>query len=282
MNLATPYITIGCPTTGGGKVISGNNLFQIDGIPVACTGDKATCPTHKVLATIVSGDPNMNIFGKMAARAGDSLSCGCKLLPKQNLVVRDNGGGVASSAAKSSPAPVSQKQPAMDSFAKDEYENYYIENSKTTMVPFKPWLFPYDQDKSSLFGQVMQTMSGACTFEVSYKVEKQNLFVSATLLPPALKGDATIYPQAALRLFKDKKPIGDVVRLKVEKGYWNTENDRQPVGSCNVKLPAPDLSVITVQLTMKYDAKFDGGTVVTNPPHVVHEFTITSAARRKK
>ncbi|MDH2636152.1 MULTISPECIES: PAAR domain-containing protein [Acinetobacter calcoaceticus/baumannii complex] len=280
--MATPYITIGCPTTGGGKVISGNSLFQIDGIPVACTGDKATCPTHKVLATIVSGDPNMNIFGKMAARAGDSLSCGCKLLPKQNLVVRDNGGGAASSAAKSSPAPVSQKQPAVDSFAKDEYENYYIENSKTTMVPFKPWLFPYDQDKSSLFGQVMQTMSGACTFEVSYKVEKQNLFVTATLLPPALKGDATIYPQAALRLFKDQKPIGDVVRLKVEKGYWNTENDRQPVGSCNVKLPAPDLSVITVQLTMKYDAKFDGGTVVTNPPHVVHEFTITSAARRKK
>lgn len=280
--MATPYITIGCPTTGGGKVISGNSLFQIDGIPVACTGDKATCPTHKVLATIVSGDPNMNIFGKMAARAGDSLSCGCKLLPKQNLVVRDNGGGATSSAAKSSPAPVSQKQPAMDSFAKDEYENYYIENSKTTMVPFKPWLFPYDQDKSSLFGQVMQTMSGACTFEVSYKVEKQNLFVTATLLPPALKGDATIYPQAALRLFKDKKPIGDVVRLKVEKGYWNTENDRQPVGSCNVKLPAPDLSVITFQLTMKYDAKFDGGTVVTNPPHVVHEFTITSAARRKK
>ncbi|HFF2636419.1 PAAR domain-containing protein [Acinetobacter nosocomialis] len=280
--MATPYITIGCPTTGGGKVISGNNLFQIDGIPVACTGDKATCPTHKVLATIVSGDPNMNIFGKMAARAGDSLSCGCKLLPKQNLVVRDNGGGAASSAAKSSPAQVSQKQPAMDSFAKDEYENYYIENSKTTMVPFKPWLFPYDQDKSSLFGQVMQTMSGACTFEVSYKVEKQNLFVTATLLPPALKGDATIYPQAALRLFKDKKQIGDVVRLKVEKGYWNTENDRQPVGSCEIKLPPPDLSVITVQLTMKYDAKFDGGTVVTNPPHVVHEFTITSAARRKK
>ncbi|EHU2779321.1 PAAR motif family protein [Acinetobacter baumannii 16553_8] len=97
--MATPYITIGCPTTGGGKVISGNSLFQIDGIPVACTGDKATCPTHKVLATIVSGDPNMNIFGKMAARAGDSLSCGCKLLPQQNLVVQDNGGAVQGSQA---------------------------------------------------------------------------------------------------------------------------------------------------------------------------------------
>lgn len=66
------------------------------------------------------------------------------------------------------------------------------------------------------------------------------------------------------------------------KGVWNTENDRQPVGSCNVKLPAPDLSAITAQLTMKYDARFDGGAVFTNPPNVVHEFTITSAARRKQ
>ncbi|CAP00408.1 PAAR domain-containing protein [Acinetobacter baumannii] len=105
--MATPYITIGCPTTGGGQVISGNSLFQIDGIPVACTGDKATCPTHKVTATIVSGDPYMNIFGKMAARAGDSLSCGCKLLPKQSLVVQDNGGGT-----ESTPPPTNSFQPS--------------------------------------------------------------------------------------------------------------------------------------------------------------------------
>ncbi len=63
-------------------------MFLIDGIPVACVGDKATCPTHKVVATIVSGDPCMQIFGKAAARVNDSLSCGCKLLPQQNLVVQ--------------------------------------------------------------------------------------------------------------------------------------------------------------------------------------------------
>ncbi|MEI2514227.1 PAAR domain-containing protein [Acinetobacter soli] len=90
--MATPYITIGCPTTGGGKVISGNSMFLIEGIVIACVGDKATCPKHKTVATIVSGDPHMQIFGKSAARVNDSLSCGCKLLPKQNLVVQDNGG----------------------------------------------------------------------------------------------------------------------------------------------------------------------------------------------
>ncbi|MFX5084758.1 PAAR domain-containing protein, partial [Acinetobacter baumannii] len=51
-----------------------------------CVGDKATCPAHKTVSTIVSGDPNMQVMGKAAARVNDSLSCGCKLLPKQSLV----------------------------------------------------------------------------------------------------------------------------------------------------------------------------------------------------
>ncbi|RSN83401.1 PAAR domain-containing protein [Acinetobacter baumannii] len=94
--MATPYIVVGCPTTGGGQVLSGNSMFQIEGIPIACVGDKATCPKHKTVATIISGDPHMQIFEKAAARVNDSLSCGCKLLPKQSLVVQDNGGGSSS------------------------------------------------------------------------------------------------------------------------------------------------------------------------------------------
>jgi uncharacterized Zn-binding protein involved in type VI secretion len=86
--MASPYITIGCPTTGGGKVISGQSSFLIEGIAVACVGDKATCPLHKTVATITSGDPYAQVMGKAMARVNDSLSCGCKLLAKQTLVVR--------------------------------------------------------------------------------------------------------------------------------------------------------------------------------------------------
>lgn len=86
--MATPYITIGCPTTGGGTVISGNSSLLIDGIAIACVGDKATCPTHKTTATIVAGDSAFFVMGKAAARVNDPLSCGCKLLGKQILVVR--------------------------------------------------------------------------------------------------------------------------------------------------------------------------------------------------
>lgn len=99
--MATPYIVIGCPTTGGGQVITGDASFLIEGIPIACVGDKATCPKHQTVATIIAGDPNMQVMGKAAARVNDPLSCGCKLLPKQNLVVRDLGSGVTQSEEKS-------------------------------------------------------------------------------------------------------------------------------------------------------------------------------------
>lgn len=278
--MATPYITIGCPTTGGGQVISGNSMFLIDGIAVACVGDKATCPTHKVVATIVSGDPCMQIFGKAAARVNDSLSCGCKLLPQQNLVVQDNGAGAASSAAKSSSAPISQKKPATDSFVKDEYENYYIEQNTTKYVKFTNAIFPYDEDKKNLLGAISQAISGVCTFVVTYILKGQELFVTVSMLPPTLSGDATIFPYATLDLVHNNQSLGKT-RLEKGKGVWSTENSKEPVGQCKVTLPKPDLSTIEATLTMGYTAKFDGGTVRPNPPHTRFSFTLNSASRRK-
>ncbi|EXD81582.1 PAAR motif family protein [Acinetobacter baumannii 947299] len=255
-------------------------MFLIDGIPVACVGDKATCPTHKVVATIVSGDPCMQIFGKAAARVNDSLSCGCKLLPQQNLVVQDNGGGAASSAAKSSSAPISQKQPATDSFVKDEYENYYIEQNTTKYVKFTNGIFPYDEDKKNLFGAISQAVSGVCTFIVTYILKGQELFVTVSMLPPTLSGDATIFPYATLDLVHNNQSLGKT-RLEKGKGVWSTENSKEPVGQCKVTLPKPDLSTIEATLTMGYTAKFDGGTVRPNPHHTRFSFTLNSASRRK-
>ncbi|WP_081407276.1 PAAR domain-containing protein [Acinetobacter sp. A47] len=74
------YIVVGCPTTGGGKVMTGNRNFLIKGKPIACIGDEATCPLHNTIASISTGDPTYHIGGSPIARVGDSLSCGCKLL----------------------------------------------------------------------------------------------------------------------------------------------------------------------------------------------------------
>ncbi|MBP8005767.1 PAAR domain-containing protein [Acinetobacter sp. NIPH 1852] len=132
--MATAYIVIGCPTTGGGKVISGSSFFLIEGIPLACVGDKATCPKHQTVATIITGDPNMQVMGKMAARVNDSLSCGCKLLPMQNLVVQDNGPSPGSNAAQNSFAPTSSVQ-KQDNFIAQNTDDHGIKfeflNEKT-------------------------------------------------------------------------------------------------------------------------------------------------------
>ncbi|MCM1936522.1 hypothetical protein NCY59_14125 [Acinetobacter radioresistens] len=98
-----------------------------------------------------------------------------KLLTTQDLVVQENSSGSVSSAAKSATATRSQQQSSPDSFVNDESENYCIEDSKTEIVEFKNLLPPYNQDKSNLFGVVVQALSDACSFEVSHKIEKRQL-----------------------------------------------------------------------------------------------------------
>ncbi|ATZ67863.1 hypothetical protein BSR56_11235 [Acinetobacter haemolyticus] len=123
-------------------------------------------------------------------------------------------------------------------------------------------------------------MSGACTFIVTYRVMERKLFVSVTLLPPVLKHDAKIIPRASIQLSKKGRDLGLSKNLTVGAGFWNTENDKQPVGSCTIELPEPDLQIIDVKLTLGYQAKFDAGGAVPNPPHTVHTFILNSASRR--
>ena len=117
--MATPYIVMGCPTTGGGQVITGNSSFLIEGIPIACVGDKATCPKHQTVSIIIAGDPHMQVMGKAAARVNDALSCGCKLLPKQGLVVQDNGGGFSNSEQRKT-----KSNEMHNNFVKEESSNF--------------------------------------------------------------------------------------------------------------------------------------------------------------
>ena len=63
-------------------------------VAVALVGDQATCPLHKCVATIVSGDPNFNVMGKAVARINDTLSCGCHLLAQQTTFHRGSSGGM--------------------------------------------------------------------------------------------------------------------------------------------------------------------------------------------
>ncbi|ENX11935.1 hypothetical protein F895_03439 [Acinetobacter sp. CIP 64.2] len=282
--MTTPYIVVGCPTTGGGQVLSGNSMFLIEGIPIACVGDKATCPKHKTVATIISGDPHMQIFGKAAARVNDSLSCGCKLLPKQSLVVQDNSPSTGTSnSASARSATTTSQQPISDNFYEDKgkYENYYIERQKTEYIKFKTVVTPYDEDRKSAKGVMSQVLSGTADFVLDYNLTGRKLFISVSMIPPRLKNDAAILPFGTVNVYREGKKLNQIA-LSVGQGFWDTSREKEPVGSCTIDLPEPNLQLVTVELIAGYRAKFDGGLIIPMPPTTTFKFTLNSATRPVK
>lgn len=79
------WVVVGDRTTCGGAVITGCPTFKIRGLPVARVTDKATCPTHKGVFPIVTGDAARIVFGQPVARHGDKLGCGCALISGQQM-----------------------------------------------------------------------------------------------------------------------------------------------------------------------------------------------------
>jgi uncharacterized Zn-binding protein involved in type VI secretion len=74
-------IRLNDPTSHGGKVdrVAATH-FTVDGVAVACLGDKTTCPIHGSGA-IIEGDPYHTIDGIPVAYEGHKTSCGATLIP---------------------------------------------------------------------------------------------------------------------------------------------------------------------------------------------------------
>lgn len=81
-----PFILTGDQTDHGGVVIEGAQASEVDGRRIARVGDTVTCPRkgHGGTTTIVSGDPNVLIDGRPAARHGDKCACGATLIASQS------------------------------------------------------------------------------------------------------------------------------------------------------------------------------------------------------
>ena len=93
-------ITLGAPTTAGGKVISASAEGKIDGVPIALEGDLVTCPVCKTAGKILCVGPRIpeTWNGKNVALENDLCICRCasapKLLPVQTVrsqVIKDTG-----------------------------------------------------------------------------------------------------------------------------------------------------------------------------------------------
>jgi len=80
-------IVLGDRTSHGGTVITakGTGRNTIDGIPVACVGDKVSCPKKgHGGAYIIQGakEPESTLDGVPIAREGDKTSCGATPISK--------------------------------------------------------------------------------------------------------------------------------------------------------------------------------------------------------
>lgn len=75
-------IRLGDATSHGGKVeVASAPHFTVDGIPVACMGDKCSCPIKgHDSCTIAEGDPAHVIDGVAVAYDGCKTTCGATLV----------------------------------------------------------------------------------------------------------------------------------------------------------------------------------------------------------
>lgn len=117
-------ITLGAPTSTGGKVISASSDGKIDGAPIALEGDLVTCPVCKTAGKILCVGPRIpeTWGGKNVALENDLCICRCasapRLLPNQTLrcqVIKDTG------RALSNPGPAHSVHPDASVAFADRY-----------------------------------------------------------------------------------------------------------------------------------------------------------------
>lgn len=183
--MANPYITLGSPTTGGGKIISGQSSFLIEGKAIACVGDKASCPKHKCVATIMAGDNHMLVMGKAAAQHNSPLSCGCKCIGDQNLTVGDNGGGLGLNISNFQPNSAQQN----NNFRDDIVKKNAIVLKDIMIKPFIPLGVPKLDGSSSNDNLVFYGSTVNAIFEaIVLEIKKDETFIEVKRIDGAFLG----------------------------------------------------------------------------------------------
>jgi len=78
------FITLGAPTTKGGKVTSGSRFRTIDAVPVALAGDTCWCPGCHAEGVIVPDGPRLDetVDGRLIALHDDLCVCKCHPAPR--------------------------------------------------------------------------------------------------------------------------------------------------------------------------------------------------------
>ena len=152
------FIVLGDTTTHGGKVITAKGAgpipHTIDGIPVACVGDKVTCPRCKGVYTILPRGKNTTLNGVEMACEGDPVSDGSYLVSvQQGHSSHETGSGDAlEKAATRAKAERESKAKANASAASAEPKN--AETTEKREFCLQCWLRSLGQ-RSSVMPELM-------------------------------------------------------------------------------------------------------------------------------
>jgi uncharacterized Zn-binding protein involved in type VI secretion len=78
------FITLGAPTSAGGKVTSGSRFRTINEVPVAVAGDTCWCPICLSEGVIVPDGPRLDetVDGRLVALQDDLCVCKCSPPPR--------------------------------------------------------------------------------------------------------------------------------------------------------------------------------------------------------
>lgn len=109
------FARVGDETDHGGRIITGNDTFDIDGKKLAQVGDLTLCPKCKGVFPITTGTTNFIVDEKEAAIHGSKTACGATIIATQGdttwLPSSDDAG--SSAAVVSSAAEVAATAPSI-------------------------------------------------------------------------------------------------------------------------------------------------------------------------
>lgn len=133
------------------------NLFLL-------AGDGHFCPKCKCWSTIIKSHDHVIFFGKPVAYAGDKLTCGARVLPKQSHVVGDSGKPYFGNSATTS-------QNQQESFRSDVIKKNFIDLLEVQVAPFIPLGIPTADGtprspKLKFYGEVINGIFEAITLEI--------------------------------------------------------------------------------------------------------------------
>lgn len=183
-------ITLGSPTTSGGRVISASADGKIDNVAIALEGDLVTCPVCVTTAKILCVGPRIPEIwnGKNVALENDLCVCRCtpspRLMPAQNFrcqVIKDTGRALSQPLAATVPARGAADQIYSDRFMLvDDEEGYPLARREYAVVRANGKLEFGTSDAQGNTHLLSATAAAECV-----EIYAQGPLVAATLISPA-------------------------------------------------------------------------------------------------